>query len=83
MYVADTLSRAFIRGELSCGAQDDMEVLVPNLVENLPATSDNFEEFRRVIGNDPMMQCLRRFIQRGWPKNTSAVPTISSPTGHT
>ena len=41
MYVADTLSRAFIRGEPSCGAPDDMEVLVHNLVENLPATATN------------------------------------------
>ena len=49
MYVADTLSRAFIRGEPSCGAPDDMEVLVHNLVENLPATPDKLEEFRRAI----------------------------------
>ena len=26
------------------------------------------------IGDDPVMQCLRRFIQRGWPKHKSAVP---------
>ena len=43
MYVAATLSRAFIRGEPGCGAPDDMEVLVHNL-------------FRRVIGDDPVMQ---------------------------
>ena len=74
MYVEDTLSRAFIRGEPSCGAPDDMKVLVDNLVENLPATADKLEEFRRVIRYDPVMQCLRRFIQYGWPKHKSAVP---------
>ena len=28
MYVADTLSRAFIKGESSCGAAEDVEVMV-------------------------------------------------------
>ena len=74
MYVADTLSRAFIRGEPSCGAPDDMEVHVHNLVENLPATAEKLEEFRQVIGDDPLMKCLRRFIHNGWPKLKSAVP---------
>ena len=43
MYVADTLSRALIRGEPRCGAPDDMKVLVHNLVETLPATADKLE----------------------------------------
>ena len=34
-------------GEPSCGAPDDMEVLVHNLVENLPATTDKLKAFRR------------------------------------
>ena len=74
MYVADTLSRAFIRGEPSCGAPGDMEVLVHILAGSLPATADKLEEFRRAIADDPVMQCLRRFIQQGWPKHKSAVP---------
>ena len=74
MYVADTLPRVFIRRESICGAPDDMEVLVHNLVDNLPATADTLEEFRRAIEDNPVMQCLRRFIQHGWPKHKSAVP---------
>ena len=38
------------------------------------ATADKLEEFRRVIVDDPAMQCLRRFIQHGWPKLKSAIP---------
>ena len=60
IYMADMLPRAFIRGEPSCGEPDDMEVLVHNRVENIPATAD---KLRRVIGD--VMQCLRRFIQYG------------------
>ena len=73
MYVADTLSRAYIEGQPSCGAPDDMEVLVHNLVENLPATADKLEQFRRSITDDPVMQRLRRFIKHGWPQWKSAV----------
>ena len=53
MYVADTLSHAFIPVEPSCGEPDNMEVLVHNLVENLPATTDKLEEFRRVNQRRP------------------------------
>ena len=56
MYVADTLSRAFIRGEPSCGAPDDMEVLVHNLVENLPPTADKLCYFSCIW--EIQMSCL-------------------------
>ena len=79
MYVADTLSRAYIEGQPSCGAPDDMEVLVHNLVENLPATADKLEQFRRTIADDPVMQRLRRFIKHGWPQRKSAVPPEIQP----
>ena len=79
MHVADTLSRAYIEGQPSCGAPDDMEVLVHNLVENLPATADKLEQFRRTIADDPVMQRLRRFIKHGWPQRKSAVPPEIQP----
>ena len=58
MYVADTLSRAYITGDAECGAPEDMEVLVHSLVENLPATIDKLEQFRRAFANDEVMQKL-------------------------
>ena len=79
MYVADTLSRAYIEGQPSCVAPDDMEVPVHSLVENLPATADKLEQFRRIIAADPVMQRLRRFIKHGWPQRKSAVPPDIQP----
>ena len=71
MYVADTLSRAYITGEAGCGAPEDMEVLVHSLVENLPATIDKLEQFRRAFAKDHVMQTLKQSIRHGWPQRKS------------
>ena len=72
MYVADTLSRAYITGDSECGAPEDMEVLVHSLVENLPETIDKLEQFRRAFANDEVMQKLKQYIRHGWPQRKSA-----------
>ena len=72
MYVANTLSRAYITGDAKCGAPEDMEVLVHSLVENLPATIDKLEQFRRAFANDEVMQKLKQYIRHGWPQRKSA-----------
>ena len=72
MYVADTLSRAYITGDAGCGAPEDMEVLVHSLVENLPATIDKLEQFRRAFAKDQVMQTLKQSIRHGWPQRKSA-----------
>ena len=64
MYVADTLSRAYITGDAECGAPEEMEVLVHSLVENLPATIDKLEQFRRAFANDEVMQKLKQICSR-------------------
>ena len=72
MYVADTLSHAYISGDAGCGAPEDMEVLVHSLVENLPATIDKLEQFRRASAKDQVMQMLKQSIRHGWPQRKSA-----------
>ena len=79
MYVADTLSRAYITGDAECGAPEEMEVLVHSLVENLPATIDKLEQFRRAFANDEVMQKLKQYIRNGWPQRKSAaLPEIQA-----
>ena len=79
MYVADTLSRAYITGDAECGTPEDMEVLVHSLVENLRATIDKLEEFRRAFANDEVMQKLKQYIRHGWPQRKSvACPEIQA-----
>ena len=72
MYVADTLSRAYITGDAGCGAPEDMKVLVHSLVENLPATIDKLEQFGRAFAKDHVMQTLKQSIRHGWPQRKSA-----------
>ena len=72
MYVADTLSLAFLTGDAGCEAPEDMEVLVHSLVENLPATIDKLGQFRRAFAMDQVMQTLKQSIRHGWPQRKSA-----------
>ena len=69
--MADTLSRAYITDAAYCGAPEDTDVLVHSLVENLPATIDKLEQFRRAFANDKVMQKLKHYILHGWPHRTS------------
>ena len=72
MYVADTLSRAYITGDAGCGDPEDMEVFVHSLVENLPANIDKLEQFRRAFAKYQVMQTLKQSIRHGWPQRKSA-----------
>ena len=64
--------RAYIIADAGCGAPEDMEVVVYSLVENLPATIDKLEQFRRAIAKDRVMQTLKQSIRHGWPQCKSA-----------
>ena len=84
MYVADTLSRAYITGDAECGAPEDMEVLVHSLVENLPATIDKLEQFRRAFANDEVMQKLKQlYSTRVSTAEIGGLPRDSSILGYT
>ena len=68
MYVEDTLPRAYITGDADCGVPEDMEVLVHSIFENLPATIDKLEQFRRSFVNDQVMQKLKQYIRHEGPQ---------------
>ena len=74
MYVADTLSRAYITGEPTCGAAEDIEVMVHSLVRDLPVSAGKMKEFRQSTANDEVMQQLRGITNRGWPRKLSLLP---------
>ena len=79
MYVEDTLSRAYITGDADCGVPEDMEVLVHSIVENLPATINKRQQFRRAFANDQVMQKLKQYIRHEWPRRKlGAFPEIQA-----
>ena len=74
LYVADTLSRAYIQGDPTCGAPEDIEVMVHTLIGNLPVSIEKMDAVRESTANDETMQQLRLTIRRGWPKKMSSLP---------
>lgn len=67
MYVADTLSRAFIKTEV----QDDpeMEYIVHALSNNVPMSEQKKLEFKKQIDNDETLAQIKQFCQANWPEN--------------
>ena len=47
-------------------------MLVQSLVDNLPATIDKLEQFRRAFAKDQVMQKLKQSIRYGWLQRKSA-----------
>ena len=74
MYVADTLSRAFIKGESRCGAAEDVEVVVHSLVNNLSVITDKMGELKEATITDEALQPLKCTTRRGWPRKMGSLP---------
>ena len=75
MYVADTLSRAYLdeppsEQELS----DDMEVIVHSLVERLPLTKEKLAQMKAATAQDEILQMLSKVARNGWPSHKSKLP---------
>ena len=69
------MSRAYITGDAGCGAPEDMNMLVHSLVENLPATIDKLEQFRRAFAKDQVMQSRSNLSDTdGHSANQRALP---------
>ena len=73
MYVADTLSRAFVPGDPKHGAAEDIEVMVHSLARSLPISDDKRALFTKTTLEDPNMQQLHDVIQQGWPNSIKGV----------
>ena len=73
MYVADTLSRAFIEGASSCGAAEDVEVMVHSLVNKLPVSTDKMGELKEATRTDETLKQLKFTIRRGWPRKMGSL----------
>ena len=75
MYVADTLSRAYLdeppsEQELS----DDMEIIVHSLVERLPLTKEKLAQMKAATAQDEILQMLSKVARNGWPSHKSKLP---------
>ena len=72
LYIADTLSRAFLKEQKEDLLGEELEV---NWVTpQLPISEKKLIMFRKATTDDPEMQMLRDITMTGWPKERDDVP---------
>ena len=75
MFLADTLSRAF----LPAGKQDENEFETINMMKYLPVSEGRLLLIEQDTKADESLHVLKAVIQKGWPEHKSNVPGIISP----
>ena len=74
MYMADTLSRAYLESEPSETLNDELTYVVHSLVTNLSVTAAKLAEFQRATIEDPVLQKVSSLCHTGWPRGAKNVP---------
>ena len=77
MYLADTLSRAYIPEVNVCDFVHELEELDHR--ESLPVSQERWQQLNHATENDNVCRELRATIQNGWPENKSEVPECVLP----
>ena len=75
MYVADTLSRAFLDEQhTDTDLKDDIEVMVHSLITNLPMTQKKLAQMKSATAQDEDLQMLSQVVKSGWPFYRNQLP---------
>ncbi|CAC5426704.1 unnamed protein product [Mytilus coruscus] len=77
MYLADTLSRAYLKETSDTSITTD-ETESINMIDELPISEERISELQEHTKNDLQMQELKEVIQEGWPINKWNVPSSAS-----
>ena len=77
MYLADTLSRAYIPEVKVCDFVHELEELDHR--ESLPVSQERWQQLNHASENDYVCQQLRATIQNGWPETKAEVPECVLP----
>jgi transposase InsO family protein len=85
MYVADTLSRAFLKTHTDKTNQDhiftitrsyiEQELENINVVQGLPISNERLNQIKEETARDPNMQELMSVVKDGWPDSRSELST--------
>ena len=73
LYVADTLSRAYLNVP-STDEDEDLEFAVHALVRDLPVSDAKLSEIQSATHDDEQLQKLHQYIITGWPSSINSVP---------
>ena len=77
MYLADTLSRAYLPEVNSCDVVRELEEVDHKVT--LPVSDQRWTQLIHVSADDPVLKQLRTVIQNGWPDRKSNVPECLRP----
>lgn len=77
MYLADTLSRAYLPSNKSKDKETVFDKI--NMVSFLPIREERLTKIRNATEQDESLQILRKIILQGWPDNKQSVPTQATP----
>ena len=82
MYLADTISRAYIKCEPDSDFEDDIKIMVHSVINNIPSSPGRLEEIRHATHNDISLQQLSQScvswiagIAKSIATRNSALPT--------
>ena len=80
MYIADTLSRAYLPSEEM--DDDHMELEQVNLLSHLPISMPLTEKLKQSTADDPTLQELHAVVTTGWPEKQQDLPANLTPYFH-
>ena len=74
MYMADTLSRAYLQVTPDDSLDEELSHVIHSLLTSLPITPTKLEEFKIATKNDSSLTTVMSLCQSGWPKSAKNVP---------
>ena len=77
MFLADTLSRAYLPEVNVCDHDHDLEAI--DHKDNLAVSAERCQQISHASADDPVLQQLRATIRRGWPETKSDLPECLYP----
>ena len=77
MYIADTLSRAYVNETDTSCFERDLEVV--NMVGYLPITEPRLNDIQSHTSKDEALQVLKDTVLRGWPHRREDTPPLARP----
>jgi len=78
MYIADALSRAYLRDPSTPQEEElaaDLDVTVHTVLFRMPMNNHRIKEIRTATANDLVLKQLSKFLQEGLPTKTNDMPS--------
>lgn len=77
MYIADTLSRAYLKETDNSDFEKNLEIV--NMVQYLPMTESRLSDIRKHTCSDESLQVLKDTILQGWPLKRENCSPLAKP----